>query len=162
METAAQTTKTPDYSQAADCLTSLYDATAKLTSTAARGKQYSKSDRMEVTGLVMLARMLAEAACVDLDGAYRSISGGEVGEFQPDARWANRALLALNERLVKSIKELMTSHVTKNAELRAMSLEDAFDGSTVRELYAIVREFASATGVQVESMSPALGEKPLR
>ncbi len=140
META------PDYELAIDCLTSLYDATAKLTSTAARGKQYSKSDLMEVTGLVHMTLHLAKAAHVDLDGAFdASIDGGE-----PDSRRADRALLVMNESTLKSIKYLMGSRSKTTSDARRVLLDEAFDRFQVRHLYAVAMTFAAATGVKVE------------
>ena len=139
-------TQTPDYNEAADCLTSLYDATAKLVSNAARGKQYGKSGRADVVALAHIMGFLAKACRTDLEGAYDpSVEGGDV-----DPRRAERALMALNERLVKSIELLMLARTKATAEARACILNEAFDRFNVRHLHAIVMTFAAAAGVQVE------------
>lgn len=139
-------TQIPDYSDATDCLMSLYDAATKLTSTAARGKRFSKSDYFEVGGLVQIMRFLAQACRTDLDGAYdHEVEGSDV-----DARRAERALVALNERLIKSVALLMLARTKVTAEARTQVLDEAFDRFNVRHLYAIVMTFAVAAGVKVE------------
>lgn len=138
--------QSPDYIEATDCLISLFDATVKLTSTAARGKQFSKSDFFEVGGLVQIMKFMAEACHTDLDGAYdASVEGGDV-----DPRRADRALIALNDRLVKSLSYVMLARTKKTAEARQHVLDGAFDRFNVRHLYAIVLTFAVAAGVKVE------------
>lgn len=136
MNAAAQA-QTPDYEHAVDCLTSLYDATAKLVSTAARGKRFSKSDLMEVSGIVQLARFLAEATKVDVTGAY------VMRDSTPDSRRANRALLHLNHIMLERMRALM-------APSAVIGSREAFERFSVRELYATAMEFAAATGVKVE------------
>ncbi len=139
--------KNPDYSEAADVLMALFDAATKLMSTAARGKEYGLSDRMAIKGLATLTQLLAEAGVVDLTDAYRSITGGPVGEFVPDARWANRALLCLNERLLASLRGVLAAQTRTDGAARLCALESAFEAHSVRELHAIVMEFAAAVGV---------------
>lgn len=135
-----------DYELAADCLISLFDATSKLIGTAGRGKQFSKSDLMEVTGLVHLMRHLTEAARVDTDDAFDpDIEGREA-----DPRSAERALLALNELLLKSVSNVMLARHKKTTDARIQCLDEAFDRFDIRRLHAIVMTFAQTTGVQVE------------
>jgi len=146
METAIAARSIPDYDLGVDCLTSLYDATAKLTSTAARGKQFSKHDHMEASGLVMMTLFVARAACVDLTGAYDArVEGTEV-----DPRRADRALICLNERLVKLISLLMLSRTKKTVEVRTVVVREVFERFAVRELYALAMVFVAALGIKVE------------
>lgn len=138
----------PDYDEGAACLTAMYDVVARLVASAARGKQYSKSDRFDIKGLVTTSRYLAKAACVDLTDAYQAVGGGKPGTFEPERRWANRALLHLNHLLLECARALMVSHAAEEPSTRL--LQEAFDRFRVRELYATAMEFAAATGVQVE------------